>query len=170
MGKTRGYEVVKEDHIKVISTETKERLEQGEKIPKSTGTQLPVCTDLDSAGDDFFSKETVTIEPNTQHKFWTDIKAYMQKGEVLLIDVRSSIGDKMNLKLANTIGVIDQSYYENEENDGNIGISLYNYGDKPVTIKEGQRIAQGVFVPFLSADNRIPLQDKRKGGYGHSGE
>jgi len=166
----RGYEVVREECIEVVSTEIQKRIDNGENVSKRNGTQLPVCSDLKSAGDDFFSKETVTIQPKEQHKFWTDVKAYMGEDEVLIIDVRSSIGDKENIMLANTIGIVDSSYYGNEKNDGNIGISLYNYGETSVTIEEGQRIAQGVFLPFLAADNRIPLQQKRKGGYGHTGK
>lgn len=70
-------------------------------------TILPVRGDKGSAGYDFYSKETVTIQPGESHLFWTDVCAYMQEDEVLLIHVRSSIGIKKGLKLKNTTGVID---------------------------------------------------------------
>lgn len=139
------------------------------KFPK-VETQQPSCTDILSAGDDFYSKETVTIEPNTSHLFWTDIKAHMQDDEVLYIFVRSSIGTKKHLMLANTVGVIDASYFGNIKNDGNIGIALHNYGTEAVVIEVDERIAQGVLQKFVSMGERNPLSDKRVGGFGSSDE
>ena len=60
-------------------------------------------------------------------------------------------------------------YYSNIDNDGNIGISLYNYSDKIVEIKKGERICQGIFVPFLEADNGN-TDNERQGGFGSSGK
>lgn len=154
MQKIRGYEVVSEEYIKI----------------KEVPTKLPVCTDQLSAGDDFYAKETVYLAPGKQHLFWTDIKAYMGENEVLTLAVRSSIGNKRNLMLANTVGIIDASYYNNKENDGNIGICLYNYGTRPERIDKGERIAQGVFLPFLMPDQREALQTTRESGFGHSGK
>ena len=54
--------------------------------------------------------------------------------------------------LSNTMGVIDASYYGNEGNDGNIGLSLLNTSGKAIKIEAGERIVQGVFVPYLVAD------------------
>lgn len=70
-------------------------------------TILPVRGDKGSAGYDFYSKESVTIQPGESHLFWTDVCAYMQEDEVLLIHVRSSVGIKKGLMLKNTTGVID---------------------------------------------------------------
>ena len=154
MKRQRGFEVVADNHIKHETVET----------------ILPVRGDGRSAGCDFYSKETVTINPNEVHLFWTDVKAYMLANEFLFLDVRSSIGLKKHLMLANTIGIIDSSYYENPSNDGNIGICLFNYGDKPVTIEVGERIAQGIFLEYLMPDNNKTLHNDRKGGFGSSGK
>jgi len=85
----RGFEIVSDEHR------------------KHENVQLPLRGSEDSAGYDFYSNETHIIEPGDQKVFWTDIKAYMQKGEVLKIYVRSSIGIKKGLRLANQTGVID---------------------------------------------------------------
>lgn len=138
------------------------------KVHKGKPTKLPARADKGSAGYDFYSKETVTIPPKQYHKFWTDVKAKMPSDEVLLIFPRSSLGLK-GLMMANTVGVIDSSYYGNFANDGNIGIVLYNYGETPVTIEEGERIAQGIFTKFYIVDNDIKLKEKREGGFGSSG-
>lgn len=139
---------------------------------KKTNNQnikLPERSTKDSAGYDFFSPVNVTIEPGQKELIWTDVKAYMQSQEVLIIDVRSSMGMKKDLMLSNTIGVIDKDYYNNESNEGNIGINLRNIGDHPVTIEIGDKIAQGIFIPYLIADSGN-TEDTRTGGIGSTGK
>lgn len=128
-------------------------------------TILPQRGTKTSAGYDFYTLEDVDIAPHDQYTIWTDVKAYMQVGEVLIIAVRSSIGINKNLMLANTIGVIDQDYYSNPKNDGNIGICLYNNSNDTVILNAGERIAQGIFLPFLEADNGN-TDNERDGGMG----
>ena len=131
-------------------------------------TQKPVRADKGSAGYDFYSKEEYVIGQGKTHVFWTDVKAYMQEGEVLMLYVRSSMGIKKGGRLANGTGIIDASYYSNPDNDGNIGICIQNIGKRPLVIKEGERIAQGVFLPFLVADEDEVLKETRDGGIGSS--
>ncbi|MGL5051813.1 MAG: hypothetical protein ACRC6E_14470 [Fusobacteriaceae bacterium] len=120
-----------------------------------------------SAGYDFECPKEVTIEPNGSVEIWTDIKAYMQNDEVLKIYVRSSLGTKYGITLANDTGIIDADYYYNDYTGGNIGLKLVNNGDKVLTIKEGDRIAQGIFVKFLTVDGEdVNELKKRTGGYG----
>ena len=83
---------------------------------------------------------------------------------------RSSFGIKKGLALANTVGVIDADYYNNEDNEGLIIIAIRNEGQIPFTIAKGERFAQGVFLPFLLADNTEVLHEERKGGLGSTGE
>lgn len=87
---------------------------------------LPLRGTKTSAGYDFYTPVDVTIPPQAKVLIWTDVKSYMMEGEVLLLDVRSSTGIKQDLMLANTIGVIDEDYYNNSGNEGNIGICLRN--------------------------------------------
>lgn len=131
---------------------------------------LPKRADRRSAGYDFYSPLDTIISPKAMVIVWTNIKAYMLPDEVLNLYIRSSMATKKGLVLANQVGVIDSSYYENPENGGNIGIALYNLGDKYVTITEGERIAQGVFSKYLTADDDKPLFDNRSGGFGSSSD
>ena len=78
----------------------------------------------------------------------------MQPDEVLEIYIRSSLGIKKGLMIPNNVGIIDSSYYNNPDNDGNIGIALVNTSGKEVTINAGERVAQGIFKKYLVADNR----------------
>lgn len=132
--------------------------------------QLPVRSDSRSAGYDFFSPTSHIINPHSKEVIWTNVKSYMQSNEVLMIYVRSSIGIKRGLTLANGTGIIDASYYNNPSNDGNIGICLYNNTDELVVIDSGERIAQGVFLPYLVADEDVILNQERIGGIGSSGK
>lgn len=120
-----------------------------------------------SAGSDIYYTgiEPIVINPGEKVAIITNIKAYMQDGEVLLAFVRSSQGMFKDLILCNTVGVIDADYYNSESNEGNIGVSLKNMGDKPVIIEKGEAVGQLVFVPFLKPDNE-PIDAVRKGGYG----
>lgn len=151
MNKIRGFEVIKNSMRKTL----------GDIILPTRGSKT-------SAGYDFYSTEEFTLQPQESKLIWTDIKAYMQEEEVLELYVRSSIGIKKSLMLKNLTGIIDADYYENESNDGNIGICLYNYGDKEVSIEKGERIAQGIFKQFLLADNGN-TDKKRTGGTGSTG-
>lgn len=135
--KTRGFEVVRDE------------------FRKTTGEiKLPTRATSNSAGYDFYLPTDVTIPANsTSGIIATDVKAYMRPGEVLLLYVRSSVGIKKGLVLANGTGVIDADYYSNVDNDGNIGLALRNETDHDIKLNKGERIMQGIFVPYLVADN-----------------
>ena len=126
--------------------------------------KLPTRGDDRSAGYDFYAPEDVLIQPGEKVTIWSDVCSYMLPDEVLMLYVRSSIGIKKGLVLANGTGIIDSSYYPN-----NIGICLFNTGQLPVKILKGDRVAQGVFMKYLTADNDEVLNKARKGGFGSSG-
>ena len=128
---------------------------------------LPQRATKNSAAYDFFAPDNFTVEPNEIVKIWTDIKSYMQDDEVLLLNVRSSMGGKF--MLANTIGVIDSDYYSNGSNDGNIGIFLKNISNETQNINKADRIAQGLFTKYLTIDNDN-VKTKRKGGFGSTND
>lgn len=147
----RGFKVVKDEKKKHTDMPT-----------------LPTRGDNRSAAYDFYAPIDYYCEPHKVTKIWTDVKAYMQSDEVLLLDIRSSMGGKFHL--ANIIGVIDASYYENEGNDGNIGVFLVNDTDEVIHINKNDRIAQGIFMKYLIADNDICLKSERTGGFGSTGK
>lgn len=172
--RTRGFEVVK-------------RLESEEDT-----ITLPVRATKNSAGYDFIAYEDVIIP-----SIWpslltfkkniitggtdinmgracptlvkTGIKAYMEDDEMLDLYNRSSNPKKLGLILANSVGVVDSDYYENEDNDGEIGFLFYNIFPIDIVIKKGDKIGQGIFTKFLKADND-ETNRVRKGGFGSSDE
>ena len=88
----------------------------------------------------------------------------MEDNEVLLIFVRSSTGIKRGITLANGTAVIDADYVDNEDNEGHIMIALYNNTDEDITIKDGECVAQGVFLNYLVTGDTVVKE--RKGGIG----
>lgn len=135
---------------------------------KNTGDiKLPTRATKGSAGYDFYSPIDIIIPSNEIAMIWTDVKAHMYYDNVLLLVPRSSMG-KQPVVLANSVGVIDSDYYDNEATDGNIGFRLLNLGNTPYEIKVGDRIGQGIFVKYgtIKEDNTT---DTRKGGWGSTG-
>ena len=72
-------------------------------------------------------------------------------------------------QLDNTLAVIDRDYADNEKNEGDIMLALWNTSNKPVRYNAGDRIAQGLFVKFgiTDDDNATGV---RVGGIGSSGK
>lgn len=131
---------------------------------------LPKRGSKGSAGYDFVSTQTFVLLPNEEIMIWSDVKACMEHDEVLKLYPRSSMGVK-GLRLKNTVGIIDSTYYSNPSNDGNIGFKLVNDGNDTIVVKEGERIIQGVFQKYLTidGDSDDELED-RIGGYGSTGK
>lgn len=101
----------------------------------------------------------------------TGIKAYMQEDEYLQLTNRSSNPLKHFLVLPNGVGIVDSDYYGNAHNEGHIYFQLLNFGLRDKKIKKGDRIGQGIFLPFLKADGNedISQMNNRVGGFGSSG-
>ena len=97
------------------------------------------------------------------------IKAYMGDDEYLQLANRSSNPLKRFLSLANGIGVIDSDYYNNADNEGHIMFQFTNFGLADMVIKKGERIGQGIFLPFLKAD-QDQTTTERTGGFGSSNQ
>lgn len=147
--KTRGFEVVsdkyrKHPNVKII---------------------LPQRNDKRSAGYDLRVPCKMVIPPHSHSELeFTDICAYMQNDEVLKVFVRSSVGCKKGLVLANGTGIIDASYYPR-----NIGIKLYNTTNEEVVLEENERVCQCIFEKYLTADDDNCMNENRHDGFGSSG-
>lgn len=129
---------------------------------------LPNRKTSHSAGYDILSLEDIIIHPGEIKKIPTGCKVFMEDDEVLLIVVRSSMGFKYNVRMCNQVGVIDSDYYNNTDNEGHFYIALQNEGDKDFIIHKGDGIAQGIFVKYLTCDDKVDV--KRNGGIGSTNE
>jgi dUTP pyrophosphatase len=145
---------------------------------KQQGIVLPERATRGAAGYDFQAAETVTVPSIWQLQSQgiapkpvlvkTGIKAYMAENEYLELVSRSSNPLKRFLMLANGVGVIDSDYYNNEGNEGHIMFQFLNFGYEEMVIEKGERIGQGIFKPFLLADEDR-VENERIGGFGSSG-
>lgn len=133
-------------------------------------TVLPKRKTAKSAGYDFVLPCDVCLNPRSVSAIIpTNVKASMPDDEVLMLYIRSSIGIKHHVTLANGTGIIDADYFSNPDNDGNIGICLQNNSDEIVSFKKGERIMQGIFVKYAVCDND-ETNEVRKGGFGSTGK
>ena len=135
------------------------------------GIALPLRGTAASAGYDLSAAESVVIAPDDMAMVPTGVKAYMEPDEVLYIHIRSSLAVKRQLVLMNSVGVVDADYYNNPDNEGHIFIALWNRGKENVTLKAGERLAQGVFMKYLLADGDTAGKGQdRQGGFGSTGK
>lgn len=97
----------------------------------------------------------------------TGVKCYLDPGYYLELSVRSSTPLKHWLILANSVGIIDGDYVDNETNEGEIFLQLINLGPAPIVLKPGDKVGQGIIKKYYTTDND-GLQEKatRKGGFG----
>ena len=128
--------------------------------------ELPKRSTNHSAGYDIKSIVNETIKPGESKIIKTGLKVAMNPDEVFYIIDRSSLGFKYDITLSNSVGVIDSDYYNNEDNEGHFSVKLINHGDKEFKINIGDRIAQGIFMKYLTVDDEEKIDKKRKGGIG----
>lgn len=137
-----------------------------EKVSYNDTGILPTRSTNGSCGYDISTPVDVECLPQTITKVKTNIKAIFPKDEVLMIFVRSSVGIKRNIMLANGTGIIDSDFANNPDNEGNITLALYNYGNEIQKFMAGERIAQGVFICYKITDDDNPKSQERLGGIG----
>lgn len=126
---------------------------------------LPKRSTKGSAGYDFFAPFDFIIHPNETFKVPTGIKCQIDSRWFLGIFIRSSLGFKYQINIVNQTGIIDEDYFNNENNEGHIMIKLVNRGSGIVAIKKGCGIAQGIFLPYgLTVDDYS--KNERTGGIG----
>lgn len=127
--------------------------------------RLPKRATAGSAGYDFFSPVTGTLWSGDTAVIPTGIKCKLEPGTVLQIYPRSSWGIKRGIQLANSVGIIDADYYNNESNEGHIMIALKNTSHTNREIKAGDAIAQGIVMRFEVVDDDDTTAE-RTGGIG----
>lgn len=130
------------------------------KVNEELDTKLPERQTKASAGYDFYVVEDVEIPAYGTVMLPTNVKAYMQEDEVLMLYARSSLAIKRGLILQNTTGIIDSDFFPHE-----IKVALRNTTDKPVKLLKNERCAQGIFLKYLVSDNGN-LDNTRDGGIG----
>ena len=111
------------------------------------GASLPTYGTQDAAGADLYAclTEPVFIAPGQTAFVPTGIALEVPKGCAGLIYARSGMACKRGLAPANKVGVVDSDYR------GEIVVALHNHGSEAQTISHGDRIAQFLITPVVTA-------------------
>lgn len=133
------------------------------------GLLMPSRATVGSAGYDFKSPISFALEPSQTIKIPTGIRVHIEGGWWLGCLPRSGLGFKYQVRLANTVGVIDSDYYFSE-NEGHIFAKITNGNNegKTLMVNEGEGFMQAIFIPFgITYDDQA--DGVRNGGFGSTG-
>ena len=126
---------------------------------------MPKRATVGSAGYDICTPYDVDLEPGEEANIPTGLKCKINNGWALFALPKSGLGFKYYTRLANTIGLIDEDYYNNENNEGHMWVKIRNEGSKPLHIDCGKGMCQMVFLPYgITYDDES--EGERKGGFG----
>lgn len=131
--------------------------------------KVPAYGSADAAGADLYALADgpVTIAPGETVLIHTGLALAIPKGYVGLVYARSGLATKQGLAPANKVGVIDADYR------GELMVSLHNHSGETRTVSSGDRIAQLVIAPYLTAAFEVAeeLDDTVRGvgGFGSTG-
>lgn len=124
----------------------------------SAGYDLCACLD----------KNSVEIRPHETVMISTGLAIQPPKGYFGAIYARSGLATKQGLRPANCVGVIDEDYR------GTYIVALHNDTDKTRYVRNGDRIAQLVFMPYLNVEfqevDSLDKTDRGAGGFGSTGK
>ena len=129
---------------------------------------LPKYETPGSAGFDLAASADVTIEPGAIALVPTGLVIGVPPGHLLGIFARSSTPLKKGLMVANGVGVVDSDYCGP---DDEVRIQVLNFTSAPVTVRRGDRIAQGLILPFVRAEWKegTSASGATRGGFGSTG-
>ena len=121
-----------------------------------------------SAAVDLRAAESLTIAAGERALVPTGVHiAPESKNVVAIVAARSGLAIKHGISLSNGIGVIDSDYR------GEICVGLINHSDKPFNIERGDRVAQLMFMPVLTANlitsDTLDETERGAGGFGSTG-
>ena len=126
--------------------------------------KLPSYGSADAAGADL---DALTGGPGETAKIPTGLAVAIPQGYAGLVFARSGLACKGGLAPANKVGVIDADYR------GEVLIFLHNHGSQPQTVEDGDRVAQLVIVPYLTAEfirtDELDTTQRGSGGFGSTG-
>lgn len=134
------------------------------------GAALPTYGTASSAGADLRAclDAPVVLAPGETRLIPIGIAMEIPEGYVGLVFARSGLASRRDLAPANKVGVVDSDYR------GEFFVPMHNHGAQPQTIEPGERIAQFILTPYLTAQffETETLTDtaRGEGGFGSTGE
>lgn len=133
------------------------------------GAILPAYATAHSAGADLYAclESPVDIGPQETKMIPLGFAMAIPAGWAGLIFARSGLASKRDLAPANKVGVIDADYR------GEWFIPIHNHGTEIRTVEPGERIAQLILVPCMTAAffevDSLDETERGAGGFGSTG-
>lgn len=129
---------------------------------------LPTYATEGSVAFDLVCPEDVLVPAHGATTVPTGLIIATPPGFALLLVPRSSLFQKTGLRLANTIGIVDQDFCGPQDE---LSLSFWNPSDKEVQIRAGDRIVQGLFIAITRAvwQEGPATRETSRGGWGQSG-
>ncbi len=131
---------------------------------------IPIRATMGAAGYDLFAcfdANSVDIAPHETVKIGTGFAIQPPKNTFGAIFARSGLATKQGLRPSNCVGVCDEDF------TGEYIVALYNDSNETRIIHSGQRIAQLVFIPYVSVEfeevTELDETDRGICGFGSTG-
>lgn len=130
--------------------------------------RLPAYAHPGDAGLDLASAVDAEVGPGERAMIPTGVAVAIPDGHAGLVLPRSGLASREGLTLANSPGLIDAGYR------GEVTCAVVNLDrERPVSIRQGDRIAQLVIVPIQLVEptwtEELPPSQRGEGGFGSSG-
>jgi len=139
------------------------------RLPHAEGLPLPEYATEGAAGADLSAavSEPEVIEPGGRTAVPTGLVLEIPPGFEAQVRPRSGLAFASGLTVVNAPGTIDSDFR------GEVKVLLVNLGTEPVAIARGDRIAQLVIAPVISARFKeavnLSLSERGGGGFGSTG-
>ena len=129
---------------------------------------IPRYETAGAAGFDLSAAQDMTVQPGEVTLVPTGLVIEVPPDTFLGVFARSSTPLRRGLMVANGVGVVDPDYCGPEDE---VKIEVYNFTARPVHIRAGDRIAQGILIPAVRVvwDEAADLQRESRGGFGATG-
>ena len=131
---------------------------------------LPTYGSAGAAGADLYALpegDPIVIAPGETVFIHTGLSMAIPDGYGGLNFARSGLASKRGLAPANKVGVIDSDYR------GELMVALHNHGDTSQTVQPGDRVAQFLIMPVITADfvevDSLDETQRGAGGFGSTG-
>ena len=127
---------------------------------------LPTYAHVTDAGFDLYSCEDYILKPGERHVFNIGLISEFSDGYFVVIKPKSGLAVKAGIDVL--AGIIDSGYR------GEWGVALINLGQEPYEFKTGDKLAQGIILPYEQAaiveTSDLGESDRGTGGFGSTGK
>ena len=131
--------------------------------------RIPTRGSAHAAGYDLYAclENDAVIPAHGTAMIGTGLSVAVPEGYFGAVFARSGLASKQGLRPANCVGVCDSDYR------GEYIVALHNDSEESRCVKDGERIAQLVVIPYLSVEfdevDELDETERGAGGFGSTG-